>query len=311
MTFVDSDYWPHNTALWVTDFKNNDPKFVYYYYSQYNLERLGTGSGVPTLNRNDVHIQKEYFPIHILEQKKIAIFLSLIDERIQCQIKIIQKLESLILQFIEKTLNQQIRFENQDHFPSWTTHKLGDIGETYNGLTNKTKEDFGIGKPYIQYKQIFGQSKIDISRCGLVDIVGSENQNRVRKGDVFFTTSSETPEEIGMASVLLDDIEEMYLNSFCFGYRLNSTDILSPYFARFLFRSKNFRTEIIKLAQGSTRYNMSKIEMMKIEVHLPCLTEQILIADFLTSIEDKIVTEKQILDQYKNQKAYLLQNMFI
>jgi type I restriction enzyme S subunit len=69
--------------------------------------------------------------------------------------------------------------------------------------------------------------------------------------------------------------------------------------------------EIIKLAQGSTRYNMSKIEMMKIEVHLPCLTEQILIADFLTSIEDKIVTEKQILDQYKNQKAYLLQNLFI
>ena len=141
---------------------------------------------------------------------------------------IIQKLESLILQFIEKTLNQQIRFENQDHFPSWTTHKLGDIGETYNGLTNKTKEDFGIGKPYIQYKQIFDQSKIDISRCGLVDVVSSENQNRVRKGDVFFTTSSETPEEIGMASVLLDDIEEMYLNSFCFGYRLNSTDILSP-----------------------------------------------------------------------------------
>ena len=253
---------------------------------------------------------KLLFP-EINEQTKIADFLSICDERIEQSSKIIQKLESLILQFIEKTLNQQIRFENQDHFPSWTTHKLGDIGETYNGLTNKTKEDFGIGKPYIQYKQIFDQSKIDISRCGLVDVVSSENQNRVRKGDVFFTTSSETPEEIGMASVLLDDIEEMYLNSFCFGYRLNSTDILSPYFARFLFRSKNFRTEIIKLAQGSTRYNMSKIEMMKIEVHLPCLTEQILIADFLTSIEDKIVTEKQILDQYKNQKAYLLQNMVL
>lgn len=62
VTFVEKDYWPHNTALWVTDFKDNEPKFVYYFYVHFDLERFGSGSGVPTLNRNDVHGQKIAVP---------------------------------------------------------------------------------------------------------------------------------------------------------------------------------------------------------------------------------------------------------
>ncbi|MDR6921089.1 restriction endonuclease S subunit, partial [Chryseobacterium sp. 2987] len=96
----------------------------------------------------------------------------------------------------------------------WERKKLGEIGETYSGLSGKTKEDFGTGKPYIQYKQVFDNSKIDISRFDYVRINETENQNRVKYGDILFTTSSETPEEIGMSSVLLDEIDELYLNSF-------------------------------------------------------------------------------------------------
>lgn len=82
VTFVEKNYWPHNTSLWVTDFKGNDPKFIYYFYSNFKLERYGTGSGVPTLNRNDVHVQKRFIPNKI-EQQKIASFLSAVDEKIQ------------------------------------------------------------------------------------------------------------------------------------------------------------------------------------------------------------------------------------
>src|SRR5581483_1658509 len=118
------------------------------------------------------------------------------------------------------------------------------IGETYNGLFSKAKEEFGTGKKYIQYKQIFDSSKIQTERCGLVNISIYEDQNKVQYGDIFFTISSETPQEIGMSSVLLDEVEEMYLNSFCFGYRPNSFEILNPNFSRYLFRSKVFRSEI-------------------------------------------------------------------
>ena len=88
VTYVQNDYWPHNTSLWVTDFKGNFPMFIFHFFSKYKLERFGTGSGVPTLNRNDVHSQKEYFPA-LPEQTKIANFLSALDEKINhCQLKI-------------------------------------------------------------------------------------------------------------------------------------------------------------------------------------------------------------------------------
>jgi type I restriction enzyme S subunit len=192
----------------------------------------------------------------------------------------------------------------------WEKKKLGEVGETYGGLSGKSKENFGTGKPYIQYKQIFDDGKIDISRFELVEIGENENQNKVRFGDVFFTVSSETPNEIGMSSVLLDEIDELYLNSFCFGFRANSLQELSPYFSQYLFRSELFRTEIIKLAQGSTRYNMSKIQLLKIEISIPTLPEQTKIAHFLTAVDEKIQAlkkKKSLLEAYKKG---LMQQLF-
>jgi type I restriction enzyme, S subunit len=93
VTFVEKDYWPHNTTLWVTDFKGNSPKFIYHFYSQFKLEHLGTGSGVPTLNRNDVHIQEIHLPT-FPEQKKIANYLTALDEKIS-------KVQEQIAQMVE------------------------------------------------------------------------------------------------------------------------------------------------------------------------------------------------------------------
>src|SRR5690606_29055719 len=102
----------------------------------------------------------------------------------------------------------------------WKEIELGNLGQTYSGLSGKTKEDFGSGKPYIPYLNIFSNSKINPNALELVEISPTERQNRVQHGDIFFTTSSETIEEVGMTSVLLNDLGEVYLNSFCFGFRL-------------------------------------------------------------------------------------------
>jgi len=143
----------------------------------------------------------------------------------------------------------------------WEVKKLGELGETYNGLNNKNKHDFGYGKPYIPYKNIFNNSKVDLNYLEYVNITEAEKQNQVRYGDIFFTVSSETSNELGMASVLLDEVDELYLNSFCFGFRLYNFKILIPNFARFLLRGAYFRNVMSRLAQGSTRYNLSKNEL--------------------------------------------------
>ncbi|MDU7382532.1 MAG: restriction endonuclease subunit S [Schaalia turicensis] len=82
LQFIDGNYWPHNTSLWVTKFKDVLPKFAYYLYEMVHLERFGTGSGVPTLNRNDVHDQTATFPVSHVEQERISTFIDQLDSLI-------------------------------------------------------------------------------------------------------------------------------------------------------------------------------------------------------------------------------------
>ena len=129
-----------------------------------------------------------------------------------------------------------------------------------------------------------------------------EHQKKVEYGDILVTTSSETPLEVGFASIYLDKDIKPYLNSFSFGLRPHSLDELDPLFARFLFRSDVYRKKVIKLAQGSTRYNISKNEFTKMVLGIPSLQEQQKIADFLMSVDNwinNLKTQKESLEKYK------------
>ncbi len=290
-------------------------EYIYHYIcspiGQTEIKSFVSGQAITRITLSKLSIFKISFP-SLPEQQKIASFLTTVDEKLQA----LKKKKTLLEQYkkgvMQKIFSQEIRFkdDNGKEYPEWEEKKLGEMGETYNGLTGKTKEDFGIGKPYIQYKQIFDDSKIDISRFDYVNIGINEKQNKVLFGDVFFTVSSETPDEIGTASVLLDTLGELYLNSFCFGFRPNSLKEMSPNFSRYLFRNELFRNSIIKLAQGSTRYNMSKIQLMKLTLKLPQVNEQTKIANFLSAIDDKINHCQTQIEKTEMWKKGLLQRMF-
>lgn len=110
----------------------------------------------------------------------------------------------------------QIRFNG--FTDDWEERKLRDVGDTFTGLTGKTKEDFGHGSAkFVTYVNVFQNPIATLDQLDAVEI--DEKQNQVQKGDVFFTTSSETPEEVGMSSVWTYDTKNVYLNSFTFGYR--------------------------------------------------------------------------------------------
>ena len=99
--YIEADYWPHNTALWVTDFKGNNPKFIYYLYQQFDLSRFGTGSGVPTLNRNDVHDALVFVP-SISEQEKISNFFTVLDNTLTLHQRKLEKLQNIKKACLEK-----------------------------------------------------------------------------------------------------------------------------------------------------------------------------------------------------------------
>ncbi len=202
---------------------------------------------------------------------------------------------------MNKTNIPKLRFK--EFSDEWQEKKLGNVGSCYNGLTGKCADDFGEGSPFITYMQIFGNSKIDISKFAQVKISSSENQNTVKQGDIFFTTSSETPEEVGFSSAILDKVDKnLYLNSFCFGYRLNDQAETVPDFFRYLFRNQSFRKILNRLAQGSTRFNLSKNELMKVKISIPIFKEQTKIAGFLTAVDEKINkldAKKKAFEKYK------------
>jgi len=303
-------YFQDSNIVWIA---NNENKIINSFLYQIYLRIKWTteNTTIPRLYNDNIRNFNINFPT-LSEQQKIASFLSAADKKIEQ----LQHKKKLLEQYkkgmMQKLFSQQVRFkdDNNKEFPEWEEKELGGVGNTFNGLTGKTKENFGKGKPYIQYKQIFDSSIININGCGLVDVLANESQNKVQYGDVFFTTSSETPNEIGTSSVLLTEVSEMYVNSFCFGYR-PVIAMLNPVFAQFLFRSPKFRKEIVKLAQGSTRYNMSKVELLKLIVNLPSIKEQTKIANLLTAIDAKINAVSGQLDKAKEFKKGLLQQMFV
>lgn len=108
--------------------------------------------------------------------------------------------------------------------PDGVEHKaLGEIGQFYGGLSGKSKEDFSEGNAkFITYMNVFSNLSLNIDVDDKVKISENEGQNTIRYGDILFTGSSETPDECGMSSVLATETDELlYLNSFCFGLRLN------------------------------------------------------------------------------------------
>ena len=106
-----------------------------------------------------------------------------------------------------------------------------------------------------------------------------------------FTTSSETPEEVGMSSVWLENSENTYLNSFCFGYRPSIP--FDPYYLAYMLRSSSMRKKIAFLAQGISRYNISKNKMMDIEIPVPTMSEQQQVGGYFRNLDNLITLHQR------------------
>lgn len=269
--------------------------------------------------RNKTLGQKEFDNLYITipsykEQEKVASFFNLIDKKIEKQLEKVVLLKDYKKGVMQSIFSQKIRFKDNEgkNFPKWKDKSLKKLGETYVGLHGKTKDDFGKGNSnYIVYKNVFCNVLAKKNNVDLIYIEEEEKQNTVIKGDLLFTTSSETPNEVGMVSCWFHDIEGIYLNSFCFGYRLFEQKKYSPIFMAYLLRSEFYRKKISILAQGSTRYNISKNSLMKMIVSVPSIDEQIKIENFLLSLEIKIEKEEEKLELLNQYKKGLLQQMFV
>ena len=272
---------------------------------------LMQGTKVTSISQSALQGMSILRPADLEEQRQIGTYFRTLDHLITLHQR---KCETL--QKLKKSMLQKMFPKNGSCFPeirfagftdAWEQRELGKIGETYTGLTGKTKEDFGHGEAkFVTYMNVFSNPVAEISMTEPIEI--DKKQNEVKFGDVFFTTSSETPEEVGMSSVWLENCDNMYLNSFCFGYR--PSEKINPYYMAYMLRSENVRKKITFLAQGISRYNISKNKMMEISIPLPSFEEQRQIGAYFRNLDHLITLHQRKLETLKKLKKAMLQKMF-
>lgn len=296
----------------------NNPYYVEYYFATKKLDRelarlVTSGArmdGLLNINKKDFFKIKFEVPTPA-EQSLIGTILQKLDQNITLheeKKRQLERLKSALLQkmFADENGYPAVRFRGFDE--AWKQCKLGDMGQTYTGLSGKSKEDFGHGKArFVTYMNIYSNPVSDLNMVEPIEI--DERQNEVQYGDAFFTTSSETPEEVGMASVWTGDEKHTYLNSFCFGYRPISK--INPYYLAYMLNSQSLRRKIVILAQGISRYNISKKSVMEIPASLPSAEEQNRIGLIFKDLDQSITLYEHKLELLKRLKSSLLQNMFI
>lgn len=259
------------------------------------------GARINQITTSDLNSFEFFFPKDDGEKRKIGKLFDLLNERIATQNKIIDKLQSLI-----SGLNDFLHLQ-----VGGLSTSFEELGTSYSGLLGKSGDDFGKGKPYITYLNIYSNSIVNEEQVDYVIIGDNEKQNTLLYGDLLFTLSSETPDEVGIGAVYLGESDKYYLNSFCFGLHMTATNkVYSPYLA-YLVSNSIFRKFIYPLAQGSTRFNLQKNDFMKKKFLLPTFENQKEIARTLNALSSKLETDRKLLLNYQEQKQYLLGAMFI
>ena len=273
--------------------ENNDTRFLYYMLDTMNLGQYSDQSAQPGLAVNKLVKLENWFPPKV-EQQRIGCYFSNIDHLI--------------------TLHQRKYINGKkEELLAWEQRKVGDYYEFKNGL-NKGKEFFGEGTPIVNFTDVFHNRGIYPEMLsGKVRLELSEIKNyEVKKGDIFFTRTSETIEEIGYPSVMLGEPENTVFSGFVLrGRCFLKDDPLDNLFKKYIFFTDAFRTEMLRKSSMTTRALTSGTAIKNMEfLHPSSKEEQHKIGELLTKLDYLITLHQRKLEKLQNMKKSCLQKMF-
>lgn len=268
-------------------------------FKRYVSSILSTGAQ-PNISPKQINMFRFSMP-SISEQKAIAETLMTFDRHIENLERLIEKKKMVRDGAVEDLMTGKTRLEGFEG--DWEEITIGDFLEFKNGL-NKGKDFFGYGTPIINYMDVYKNHALYKENiAGKVSLSNSEIERyRVKKGDVFFTRTSETPEEVGISSVLLDDLDNCSFSGFVLRGRPKSEKIL-PEYCKYCFGIKKVRNSIIENCTFTTRALTNGKQLSKIALNIPSnIKEQQAIASILTSMDEEIenlIKEKAKIEKIK------------
>ncbi|HBX55247.1 MAG TPA: restriction endonuclease subunit S, partial [Pseudomonas sp.] len=257
--YLKAKYWPHDTTLWVKDFKGNDPRFIYYFLQTLHLENFDVGSSNPTLNRNHLHKIRVLFPKK--QQKKIAAVLSAYDDLIDNNRRRIELLEQMAEELYREWFvrfrfpgYRQAKFEKG--LPvDWERKALGSLGTYLNGYAFKPSDLSLAGIPVIKIKEINGGVTAETPRNSGESIA---KKYHFDDGSIIFSWSA-------TLAVKIWDQGPGLLNQHLF--KVAPVDVIP---SSFLYLSIKFCLPIFdSLTTGSTMKHIKRKELDAVKIGLP------------------------------------------
>ena len=305
---AEGKFFASEHAVVVSARKGVDIRWLTYVLGRMNLNRYSESSAQPGLSVSKVLKLPVVLPPMESEQCAIATVLSDADALLVGLNRLIAKKRDLKQAVMQQLLTGETRLPG--HKGEWKTMLVGEIGTTYAGLTGKTKSDFGVGQArYVTFLSVLENVVIDPNRSEQVHVEPGECQNRVRCGDILFNGTSETPDDLAMAAVVQADEENVYLNSFCFGFKIHNPSENLSLFLAYYFRGPSGRRIMRSLAQGATRYNVSKNQFLALSLSLPPCDEQRAIASILSDIDAEITALEARRKKTKDIKQAMMQEL--
>ena len=305
VTFVEKDFWPHNTALWVTNFFGNNPQFVFHFLKNFDLSRFATGSGVPTLNRNDVHNQTIYVP-KFEEQTAIGNFFRRLDNQIAESRAVLEKSRQLKKAMLAKMFPAngekipKIRFKGFEG--EWECRKLGEVVEIVGGYAFKSVE-FGSGNmAIIRISNILPNGSI-----GGDFVYFGEDENlekfKANKNDYLIAMSGATTGKIGQVR------HEAYINQRVGLFRQNENS--NNDFIGSLLQKEEFLTYLMENWGAGAQPNISIKQMENYNTYFPNLKEQTAIGNFFRQLDETIALQSAEVEKLNQLKKGLLAAMLV
>ena len=299
--YIEEPCWPHDTTLWVKDFKGNEPRFVHIFLSQFRLERFDAATSVPTLNRNNLR----GIPIRLpqpSEQRAIATALSDVDGLLGGLDRLIAKKRDLKQAAMQQLLTGQTRLPG--FHGEWEVKRLGDVATFFKGkgLPKSALSESGAercihyGELFTRYPETIGEifSRADIS-SGVFRSVAN---------DVLMPTSDVTPRGLAKASCIR--VDGVILGGDILVIRSDTNLVHGPFLSLVI---RYEETQVLQLVTGSTVYHLYGSNMKNFTFSLPTLPEQTAIAEVLTEMDADLAALEQRREKTRALKQAMMQEL--
>jgi type I restriction enzyme, S subunit len=302
--FVTEPFWPLNTTLYVRDFHGNDPRFVFYLLQRFDFATFSGKSGVPGVNRNELHAETVRLPVDIDEQRAIANALSDVDALLDGHDRLIAKKRDLKQAAMQQLLTGQIRLPGFSG--EWEVKRLGEIGNFLKGSGVK-KVDANSGElPCIRYGEIYTHHNDYIRTFNSwISPQIAATATKLRHGDLLFAGSGETKEEIGKCVAFVDD-REAFAGGDIVILRLEDAN---PMFMGYYCNTAPINIQKASKGQGDAVVHIGAAALSSVEIRLPSAEEQAAIANVLSDMDSELAALEAQRDKTRDIKQAMMQEL--